>query len=653
MLSFRISLMVTVMLLLVCVYLLAVELLLSTYFSDVFDDFVVRYIDYAEEVDKTYKTKLLHAMKKHHAKEHSTVCNEEEGNTGVCVSPDSVSRVIQVFDNGDLWIAGKAKYEVSLTYAECSNDEDFDIIVCGKIDRPNCNNGIRLYSGYGTIVYSCDDLKALEQTYKDAPSSYTYHSTQNAIFLVPDKRPFLHSPRSIGESVQLYHLDSPFPVEGPSQVFVPGQPLFSSYVLSCLLETVPRLLYLQLCEVSPVECRFNPPDTQKQSRPITLATISQSPPIFRLTNFFTPREAEQIITNALTISTESHRLKRSSTGSTGYTVDNKRTSETAFDTHSMVAQTIKKRGFELLGVSPYNEQWADGLQVLRYNLTTAYHNHMDWINPKTSNQKDNHNYNSADGGTNRFATILLYLSDVEEGGETVFPKVPRPSLLQEDAAPMQGSNLPDELSSVLPPETHNWQRTMVKDCRTKLSIRPAKAEAVLFYSQFADGSVDQLSLHGGCPVIEGQKWAANLWVWNGPRVGYAASPKPNPGKPKLAGHKEIPRRESKSASPNQNPPVSATFYSVDREVVLYWETNLWGTLIPGVEMKVKTFAGHRWNVKTTEGTHLARWIIKHPNEYDDDGGGGENQYFSLSLSDNVAGEGESIVGDGGDDDDDD
>ena len=26
----------------------------------------------------------------------------------------------------------------------------------------------------------------------------------------------------------------------------------------------------------------------------------------------------------------------------------------------------------------------------------------------------------------------------------------------------------------------------------------------------------ELSLHGGCPVEEGVKWAANKWVWNAP-----------------------------------------------------------------------------------------------------------------------------------------
>ena len=23
-----------------------------------------------------------------------------------------------------------------------------------------------------------------------------------------------------------------------------------------------------------------------------------------------------------------------------------------------------------------------------------------------------------------------------------------------------------------------------------------------------------MATHGGCPILDGQKWAANLWVWN-------------------------------------------------------------------------------------------------------------------------------------------
>ena len=56
--------------------------------------------------------------------------------------------------------------------------------------------------------------------------------------------------------------------------------------------------------------------------------------------------------------------------------DTDRTSENAFDTNSELARILKKRAFELLGVLPYEEMMADGLQVLRYNQTTAYRDHL-------------------------------------------------------------------------------------------------------------------------------------------------------------------------------------------------------------------------------------------------------------------------------------
>merc|ERR1712216_212077 len=34
------------------------------------------------------------------------------------------------------------------------------------------------------------------------------------------------------------------------------------------------------------------------------------------------------------------------------------------------------------------------------------------------------------------------------------------------------------------------------------------------YSQRPDGTLDDYATHGGCPVLDGTKWAANLWVWN-------------------------------------------------------------------------------------------------------------------------------------------
>lgn len=139
-------------------------------------------------------------------------------------------------------------------------------------------------------------------------------------------------------------------------------------------------------------------------------------------NFFSGDEADKIVQNAINQKADSHKFKRSSTGSSGYNINPTRTSENAFDTHSKEAQTIKRRCLSTLGFDVYEEGVTDGLQVLRYNQTMAYIDHMDWIDDLS--KKEEHNYDSTRLGSNRFATILLYFTDINEeaGGQTVFTK---------------------------------------------------------------------------------------------------------------------------------------------------------------------------------------------------------------------------------------
>lgn len=53
----------------------------------------------------------------------------------------------------------------------------------------------------------------------------------------------------------------------------------------------------------------------------------------------------------------------------------------------------------------------EDIQVLRYEYGQKYDAHFDYFADKV---------NIARGG-HRMATVLMYLSDVEKGGETVFP----------------------------------------------------------------------------------------------------------------------------------------------------------------------------------------------------------------------------------------
>ncbi len=149
---------------------------------------------------------------------------------------------------------------------------------------------------------------------------------------------------------------------------------------------------------------------------------------------------------------------------------------------------------------------------------------------------------------------------------------------------------------------------MVADCRRHFSVKPHVGRAVLFYSQHPNGEEDKMSLHGGCPVLEGDKWAANLWVWNTPRKGHE-------GAPMLDGE-EATQRNTIS---NQ---ISATFKNSGKDEAMkdaelyYDEAMFWGKLIPGEPaFRTKTYEGHRWNVRV-DGKVVKTWVIGKDPEQD-------------------------------------
>jgi len=238
----------------------------------------------------------------------------------------------------------------------------------------------------------------------------------------------------------------------------------------------------------------------------------------------------------------------------------------------------------------------DGLQVLRYNTSKAYIAHLDWIDDSPINE---HDFLSQGVGSNRFATILLYFTDMEEGqgGETVFVKGYQPG---ESAASVM--TVPDAIKDARKAgavdifKEGSWEEKLVAQCRTRLSYRPRKAGAVLFYSQEPDGTPDKQSLHGGCPVLHSPaKWAANLWVWNAPRMGYPKAPMKAKFK-KKNGSKAV-------DSPQQAKQQAVTFKNSGKHadvIRLMWKnTNLgthdsWGEIEVGSSKNMNTFAGHTW-----------------------------------------------------------
>jgi prolyl 4-hydroxylase len=162
-----------------------------------------------------------------------------------------------------------------------------------------------------------------------------------------------------------------------------------------------------------------------------------------------------------------------------------RTSENAFDITTQNSMTVKRRAFRLLRMGEYIENLADGIQILRYQLGQAYVAHHDYFPVK---QSDDHLWDPTIGGSNRFATVFLYLSDVEEGGETSFPRSERLTV-------EKSKELVDRLGEAPPLEMQmesiraaglsegSWEEKTTLACFAKFAVPPRRGDAILFYSQ--------------------------------------------------------------------------------------------------------------------------------------------------------------------------
>ncbi|XP_032597571.1 prolyl 4-hydroxylase subunit alpha-2-like [Drosophila grimshawi] len=105
-------------------------------------------------------------------------------------------------------------------------------------------------------------------------------------------------------------------------------------------------------------------------------------------------------------------------------------------------------------------QGSEAYNIMNYGLGGHYAAHYDFFN--TTKQQ------TSETG-DRIATVLFYLSDVEQGGATVFPNL-------------------------------------------KLAVSPERGMALFWYNLLDNGTGDTRTLHGGCPVLVGSKWVMTLWI---------------------------------------------------------------------------------------------------------------------------------------------
>ena len=216
---------------------------------------------------------------------------------------------------------------------------------------------------------------------------------------------------------------------------------------------------------------------------LEIETLSMKPLVVSVQNFILENECDHIQKTAepQMMYSEVSLMDKDK----GRSASDFRTSQSAFlVANDEIMHALEERTSSLVRI-PKNHQ--EHTQVLRYGYQEKYLAHLDWFDPQLY-QEDQHTLRLIEHGKkNRLATVFWYLSDVEGGGHTVFPR-------------FNGAPQPYDFG----------------DCTKGLLVKPEKGKVIIFYSLLPDGTGDELSLHGACPVKEGIKWAANKWVWNAP-----------------------------------------------------------------------------------------------------------------------------------------
>ena len=193
-------------------------------------------------------------------------------------------------------------------------------------------------------------------------------------------------------------------------------------------------------------------------RTVHVLNVMVNPRIVVFGSLLSDQECEELIALARP------RLARSLTVATktgGEEINDDRTSNGMFFQRgeSDVVRRLEARLARLLN---WPEENGEGLQILHYRPGAEYKPHYDYFDPVEPGTPT-----ILKRGGQRVATIVMYLAEPEKGGGTTFPDV-------------------------------------------NLVVAPKRGNAV-FFSYDRPHPVTR-TLHGGAPVLAGEKWIATKWL---------------------------------------------------------------------------------------------------------------------------------------------
>ncbi|MEZ0604039.1 2OG-Fe(II) oxygenase [Paraburkholderia sp. IW21] len=195
-------------------------------------------------------------------------------------------------------------------------------------------------------------------------------------------------------------------------------------------------------------------------RDVRVLMRCERPQVIVFADVLSPEECSEMIERSR------HRLKRSTTvnPATGKEdVIRNRTSEGIWYQRGEDA-FIEQMDRRISSLMNWPVENGEGLQILHYGTTGEYRPHFDYFPPDQPGSA----VHTAQGGQ-RVATLVIYLNDVPDGGETIFPEA-------------------------------------------GMSVAARQGGAVYFRYMNGQRQLDPLTLHGGAPVLGGDKWIMTKWM---------------------------------------------------------------------------------------------------------------------------------------------
>lgn len=194
---------------------------------------------------------------------------------------------------------------------------------------------------------------------------------------------------------------------------------------------------------------------------LAMRTLSMSPLVFSVDGFLLPEECRYIRDTA-----------EPSLAQSGVALMDKDKGKAATDWRTSSTYFMATRRYPELkpidrrvsGLTRLPIDHQEDVQVLRYEETQRYDTHHDYFDRRLYAESPNTIELIKNGKRNRFITVLWYLSDVAEGGETIFP--------------------------LFDGRTHQAQH---RDCdlmQGALRSPPKEGRVIMFYSLMPNGDID-------------------------------------------------------------------------------------------------------------------------------------------------------------------